>query len=196
MEVRLADKEELLLEKELVLEEVTRLCGRAKKKADSGKQDTLTLAKKVNDFQFRIKQITRKMMAIVSELSMHQANSLKLQQSVKELECELEQCLLRMERGECPSEQIDRDWKKMEATSHRNEIERHLLRVANEESEQRELAGGVYTTAEPRPNAYIPDGAGDLPLPKPYGSQAPFKPSEPGATMRHIRKPVQKPIEI
>jgi chromosome segregation ATPase len=194
LEIRLADKEELLLEKELVLEEVSRLCARAKKKADTGKEDTLSLAKKVNDFQSRIKQTTRKMMAIVSELSMNQAKSLQLQQAVKEREAELEQCRLRMERGEYPNEEIEREWKKMEAAAQRKDTEKQWQRQTNEEMEQYELANGVYTTAEPRPNAYIPEG--ELPLPKPYGAHAPFKPSEPGAAMRHLRKPVQKPIEL
>ena len=58
------------------------------------------------------------------------------------------------------------------------------------------LPDGTVTLAEPRPNAYIPQSDTELPLPKPYGSQAPFKPSQPGATMRHIRKPVPKPIDI
>ena len=67
---------------------------------------------------------------------------------------------------------------------------------AAEEAEQYELPGGVSTTAEPRPNAYIPDDDSELPIPRPYGSHAPFKPNEPGSTMRHIRKPIPKPIEI
>lgn len=61
--------------------------------------------------------------------------------------------------------------------------------------EDYELEDGTTTTAVPRPNAYIPD-EGKLPLPKPYGALAPFKPSENGSSMRHIRKPVLKPIEI
>ena len=65
-----------------------------------------------------------------------------------------------------------------------------------EEEEHYRLPGDVYTTAEPRPNAYIPDDDTELPIPRPYGSMAPFKPTEPGSTMRHIRKPVIKPIEI
>lgn len=62
--------------------------------------------------------------------------------------------------------------------------------------EQYKIAGDVYTTAEPRPNAYIPDDDAELPIPRPYGALAPFKPSEPGSSMRHVRKPVIKPIEI
>lgn len=47
LEKRLAEKEEKLLEKDLIFEEVTRLLDRTKKKVDSGKDDTLKLAKKV-----------------------------------------------------------------------------------------------------------------------------------------------------
>ena len=46
--------------------------------------------------------------------------------------------------------------------------------------EGRELPNGVYTLVEPRPNAYIPESEMELPLPKPYGARAPFKP---GANM-------------
>lgn len=62
--------------------------------------------------------------------------------------------------------------------------------------EGRELPNGVYTTAESRHNAYIPESEMDLPLPKPYGAHAPFKPSHLGANMRHIRKPNPPPIDI
>lgn len=55
-------------------------------------------------------------------------------------------------------------------------------------------ANAVKTAAEPRPSAYIPDeGVG---IPKPYGAHAPFKPSEVGSTIRHIRVPQIKQIEI
>ena len=49
--------------------------------------------------------------------------------------------------------------------------------------------------AKRRPNAYIDEDA-DLPIPQPYGAQAPFEKSKAGSTMRHIRKPKPKPIEI
>ena len=51
----------------------------------------------------------------------------------------------------------------------------------------------VRTTAEPRPNAYIPD---DIGIPKPYGALQPFKPTEQGTSMRHIRKPQPREIEL
>ena len=72
----------------------------------------------------------------------------------------------------------------------------HTYTQILEDEEAHLLPGGALTTADPRPNAYVPSGEGDLPLPKPYGCHAPFKPSEPGANMRHIRKPEPIPIDI
>jgi len=196
LELRLAEKEEKLLEKDLIFEEVTRLADRTKKKSESGKEDTLELAKKVNEYQAKIKDTTRKMMALVSELSMNQAAAMKLQQEVKEKEQELEQSYVRMERGEAPNEEAEREWLRMVRDDARREKEIMERKEREEEEEHYQLPGGVYTTAEPRPNAYIPDDDSELPIPRPYGSLAPFKPTEPGSTMRHIRKPVIKPIEI
>ncbi|XP_046567774.1 coiled-coil domain-containing protein 146-like, partial [Haliotis rubra] len=196
LEMRLAEKEEQLLEKDLIFEQVNRLADRIRGKAEVGKQDTLDLAKKVNDVQARIKETTRKMMALVSELSMNQANAMKLQQQLRGQETELEQCYMRMEKGEPPSEIIERDWLRMVRDEMRRIQDKDDIRAAEEEEEQYKLAGGLYTTAEPRPNAYIPDDDSELPIPRPYGSHAPFKPNEAGSTMRHIRKPVPKPIEI
>ncbi|KAJ8301978.1 hypothetical protein KUTeg_020965 [Tegillarca granosa] len=196
LEMRLAEKEEHLLEKDLILEQVNRLTERVKNKAEGGREDTLTLAKNVNELQAKIKETTRKMMAMVSELSMNQANSLKLQQQLKEYEADLEQCYIRMEKGEPPSEPIEREWLKYLRDEERRLRDKEELRLEEEEEEQYKIAGGVTTTAEPRPNAYIPDDDSELPIPRPYGKHAPFKPSEAGSTMRHIRKPVPKPIEI
>lgn len=52
---------------------------------------------------------------------------------------------------------------------------------------------GTGTAAEARPNAYIPE---DIGIPKPYGAFTPFKPTDAGSSMRHIRKPMPKEIVI
>jgi hypothetical protein len=69
-----------------------------------------------------------------------------------------------------------------------------LLTSLNRLAAESAAPGAVRTTADPRPNAYIPDD--ELGIPRPYGSHAPFKPQEAGSSMRHIRRPVQKEIEI
>ena len=54
------------------MEEVSSLSERLRQQASDGRGDTLELAKRVNDFQARIRAMTKKMMATVSELSMYQ----------------------------------------------------------------------------------------------------------------------------
>ncbi|XP_054752363.1 coiled-coil domain-containing protein 146-like [Lytechinus pictus] len=196
LEIRLAEKEEQLLEKDLIFDQVTRLADRVNNRVNAGKDDTLELAKKVNDLQARIKDITRKMMASVSELSMTQAEAMKLQQESRDGEARLQQAYLRMEQGEAPTPEAAREWERMMRDETRRAVDMETRKQMAEEEEQYILPGGNNTTAEPRPNAYIPDDDNDLPVPRPYGLHAPFKPQESGANMRHIRKPIIKPIEI
>ncbi|XP_033110097.1 coiled-coil domain-containing protein 146-like [Anneissia japonica] len=196
LEIRLAEKEEQLLEKDLIFDQVCKLAERVNQKMDSGKVHTLNLAKEVNDLQAKIKAVTRKMMAQVSELSMTQAEALKYQQEVRDKESTLEQAYIRMERGEAPTNEAAKDWERMVNDENRRIEDRQYRQAVQEEEEQYILAGGATTTAEPRPNAYIPDDDTELPVPRPYGANAPFKPQQSGANMRHIRKPIIKPIEI
>ncbi len=113
LENKLAVKEEQVLEKDLILEQVCRLTDRITSKVETSKEDTLSLAKNVNEIQGRIKDVTRKMMATVSELSIAQASALTLQEEVKTKELDLEQCYVRMDKGEAPSEDMEREWMKM-----------------------------------------------------------------------------------
>ena len=63
------------------------------------------------------------MMALVSELSINQAEAMKLQQEVKGEEQELEQSYVRMERGEAPNEEAEREWLRMVRDEARREKE-------------------------------------------------------------------------
>ncbi|XP_068829469.1 coiled-coil domain-containing protein 146 [Capricornis sumatraensis] len=196
LELQLAKKEEKLLEKDFIYEQISRLTDRLYSKTQACKQDTLLLAKKMNGYQKKIKDATEKMMALVAELSMKQAMAIELQKEVKEKEEFIFTCNSRMEKGLPLNKEIEREWLKV-----LRDEEMYALAIAEKSreflgAETRQLPNGVYTTAEQRPNAYIPEAEATLPLPKPYGALAPFKPSEPGANIRHIRKPVIKPIEI
>lgn len=191
LEERLNDKKEQLLEKELVLEEVSSLADRLRQQAAEGRSDTLELAKKVNDYQQRIRAITRKMMATVSELSMYQASALKLQSEKHDLASEVDSAADNLDKGQAPTEEAEREWYRMER-DRLAEVERRSQKVAKAE-ENTSAQAVTRTTAEPRPNAYIPE---ELGIPKPYGGYAPFKPTEPGSTMRHIRKPEPREIII
>ena len=111
-------------------------------------------------------------------------------------EAMLQQCYQRMEKGEAPSAAIEEEWRRLMEQEEDSQMQHSLREAAAEEEAQYQLAGGGATTAEPRPNAYIPDDEAELPIPRPYGANAPFRPNEPGSNMRHIRKPKTKPIEI
>ena len=79
LEERLNNKKEALLEKELVYEEVTNLAEKLRTKALDGRKSTLEIAEKINEYKARTAELSRKMLATVSELSMFQSKALKLQ---------------------------------------------------------------------------------------------------------------------
>ncbi|KAL5481265.1 hypothetical protein EMCRGX_G021396 [Ephydatia muelleri] len=191
LEVQLGEREQQMLEKDLLYEQICRLNDRTQKKVDSHKGTALNVAQQVIEYQARIKDTTHKMMSLVSELSMQQTVALRLQQEVVEKESQLQQENTRLELGEAPSPQVEAEWLRLMQTQ-----KSPYPRQVNEESLGTLLPDGTYTTAQPRPSAYIPSGSGDLPVPKPYGSHAPFKPTPLGTTARHIRKPEAKPIDI
>ena len=190
LEDRLDEKREQLLEKELILEEVTALTDRLRTQALERRESAKAMTDQLTELQGKIRDISKKMLAVVSELSMYQATALRLQQEKSEREEQYESEKWKLSHGEAPTEDTIKDWNRMERK-----------RMARTESEMR---GGeemrlmapntmAKTTAEPRPTAYIPD---ELGIPKPYGGSAPFKPTELGSTMRHIKVPNPKEIEI
>ncbi len=69
---KLSQCEQQLLEKELLFEQVCKLTERANRRVEGQRDSTLSVAKKVNTYQAKIKDSNRKMMALVSELSMTQ----------------------------------------------------------------------------------------------------------------------------
>eukprot|EP00434_Breviolum_minutum_P033412 symbB.v1.2.029564.t1/scaffold3247.1/size61943/2 len=146
-------------------------------------------------FQSKIKDVTRKMMATVSELSMHQATAHKLQ---KERDEACERAILardNLQNGEAPSPQADTEFQKMLQVEHQREVDRQAS-VQRKQEEEVMNSNFTRTTAEPRVNAYIPDDEHGLPKALAYGVNAPFKPTAQGSSMRFIRKPNPKPIEI
>jgi len=118
------------------------------------------------------------MMAMVSELSMYQATAMKLQQQKRIATINLEHVKWRATHDEAPTDDI------IDGV-----VRRQRMVDAKPHSQSNRQAGPARTTAEPRPNAYIPDVTQGLGIPKPYSSMAPFKPTEAGSTMRHYRNP-------
>ena len=186
LEERLNMKKEALLENELILEEVTNLTNKLRSRANQGRDATLDLARKVNEYQSRIRDATRKMMSVVSELSMYQATAMKLHQQKHQLATQLDQAKWRLAQNQPPTADSKKELaRRIKAAAQPAPAKQHPAKTPQ---------NLLRTTAEPRPNAYIPDASGGLGVPKPYGALAPFKPQTPGATSRHIRPPLPQVI--
>ncbi|NXC42008.1 CC146 protein, partial [Penelope pileata] len=196
LQVELVQKEEKLLETDVIYEHVSWLTDQIRATAESRKQGTLLLATRINELQKKIKDRTQKMMALVAELSMKQALAIKLQQEMRDKEHFLTMVSSRIDQGLPPPKETENEWLKAlrNEKMHKEAAEARARKAAEEE--QAAVPGCIHTTAEPRPTAYVPSDEYSLPLPRPYGALAPFKPSEPGSNMRHFRKPIIKPIEI
>jgi hypothetical protein len=190
LEDRLDQKREQLLEKELILEEVSSLTDKMRTQAVSKRDAAKLLADQLNELHGRIREVTKKMLASVSELSMYQATALRLQQEKMHRDKSLEEATWRFEHGEAPTEDAI---KELSRSDRRRVMMAELALHKQEEMLMEQPENMLKTAAEPRPTAYIPD---ELGIPRPYGNSAPFKPSEVGASMRHIRVPQIKPIEI
>lgn len=190
LEERLTTKRELLLEKALVLEEVTAMAERMRSQAAEGKEEQLELAKRMNDVQGRLRAATRSVMAAVAELSLYQATSIQLQEEKEALGEQLLSARDRLSRGEAPTEDADR-----EVARQIREQQIIMSRAADAADDAADAEDdGPVTTAETRPTAYVPVGWA---IPKPYGGMfPPFKPSDGGTTMRHIRKPEPRDIVL
>ncbi|XP_056132649.1 coiled-coil domain-containing protein 146 [Lampris incognitus] len=187
LEVCLAEHEEQLIEKCLHLDQMTWLSKIVEERVENGQLDRLMLAKKINESQYCIRDIDEQIMSTTVELSMMQATTWRLKQEMREKEQQVDSCQCRLEQGLSPCPEIEEEWKKVLRDKKRRQRDKA-------EKERSQLAKEEDSRAKCRPRAYIPEDDG-LPLPKPYGALAPFKPLEPGINIRHIRKPKLKPIE-
>ncbi|XP_024913199.1 coiled-coil domain-containing protein 146 isoform X2 [Cynoglossus semilaevis] len=195
LEATLAERERQLLEKQLLVEQVTRLSKPLSERVENCQEDRLSVAKKLNELRTDINNANRQLMAISAELSVKQAAALAQQQEISERELQMEMCQRRLEQGLPPCPEMEEEWRRMLRDKRRRQRDKEEKDKLAEEDEWNRLPNGEYTTAETRPNAYVPQDE-LLPLPKPYGAQAPFKPVQPGANMRHFRKPTMKPLEM
>eukprot|EP00826_Nyctotherus_ovalis_P011435 TRINITY_DN1297_c0_g1_i7.p1 TRINITY_DN1297_c0_g1~~TRINITY_DN1297_c0_g1_i7.p1 ORF type:complete len:252 (-),score=105.62 TRINITY_DN1297_c0_g1_i7:2141-2896(-) len=114
LEERLNLKKESLLEKELVLEEITNLSEKLRKQALEGRKGTLELAEKINDFRAKTTELSRKMLSTVAEVAMYQATAMKLERDKQRMEEILTQASERALQGLPPTDDVDNEWEKQE----------------------------------------------------------------------------------
>lgn len=186
MEAMLDLLREDLLQRDMALEEVSALLDKAKAEltsiqaaeaaaaaaAAAGSPDIPAtaggMAKQVNELQSKIKEVTRKTMAVVSELSMYQANAIRLTGELNEAEKALQGAETAAVRGLPPAPAAEARVRLLE-----KRLNADPLPSSTRTSFLPHLEP-AKSTAELRPNAYIPEGIG---IPRPY-EFPPFKPSE------------------
>ncbi|CAD8053214.1 unnamed protein product [Paramecium sonneborni] len=195
LEERLNNKKEQLLEKELILDEITNLSEKLRKQALDGRLSTLELSEKVNEFQAKLKDLTRKMMATIAELSMYQATAIKLQQEKDELENVVQEARQRLDKSLPPLPEHEDEYLRQQKAQIRY-LEDRRQRLEKEQQEKMFEPFSCKTMAKQRVQQYIPDDITGAPLPKNYGKQAPFYPPESNAQLRFYKKPKVKEIEI
>lgn len=155
LEERLNNKKEALLEKELVYEEVSNLAEKLRTQALEGRKTTLEISEKINEYKARTSDLSRKMLAAVSELSMFQSKALKLQQEKEEKDSVLEMALKNLENGMPPTDDVEMLWDRMERTEARQQVEFQERRERKMLESQLPL-NGIKSSALPRPNSYMP----------------------------------------
>eukprot|EP01022_Parablepharisma_sp_SALTPOND_P017426 TRINITY_DN277_c0_g2_i3.p2 TRINITY_DN277_c0_g2~~TRINITY_DN277_c0_g2_i3.p2 ORF type:complete len:812 (+),score=225.35 TRINITY_DN277_c0_g2_i3:5780-8215(+) len=114
LEERLNSKKEGLLEKELVLEEISNLSEKLRKQALEGRKGTLELAEKINEFRAKTTELSRKMLATVAEVSMYQATAMKLEQEKQAKEKVMEEAKERIVKGLPPTPESEEEWERIE----------------------------------------------------------------------------------
>ncbi|KAL0480453.1 coiled-coil domain-containing protein [Acrasis kona] len=191
LEEKLNTRKEQLMEKNLVIQEVTKSSDKLRKLAISGRDQTFDLAVSMNQIQGRIKDTNKQMMATLAELAIYKANSANYQSMNEQLTKTLDEIKQRMERGEPPSLEILEQIEKQEENERRRKQE---MMARKERADAEDLPPTIIrTTAAGRVNSYIPDDR--LGIPKPYY----FKPmmwTESGANMRHYRNPKKREIVL
>jgi len=136
------------------------------------KKDTEPISTNILKVQEQIRNISRKIIALLSEVSMYKSIHINIQEHFEHANKGLNKGTSDISDGKLPS------------NSSRARLERAKVKktspptspeIATETNLWREIDTSYRTTADIRPLAYIPNES--LGAPKPYGYFAPFKPS-------------------
>ena len=172
LEELLNQKKERYLEREIVYEELTKGVDYLKNNAIKQRHKNLTIVNKSNICRNKINKVSKKIMMIVSELSIFQAIEVKLNHEKKEKEVFLENIQDRITKGEPPKQ--DSEFKFLKSI--RDEVNFYEL---NQKRKNQNFINKfvkpffIKTTSKKRVDAYV----NKIGLPKPYFKNGPFIPN-------------------
>lgn len=178
LEERLIGGRERLMERKVLLEETKTQIRAFEEKIKMTSDETQPMMMRLSDYQFRHHELTRSLMAAVSEFSMYQAILLKLKEEKEYQEERLNQSRQLLHEGMAPSDDALRDLRRLLRDRDRGTGDKSSSDIYTDEFGHTfyPASYALRTTAEPRPTAYLPDTGIEIPMP--YGNMAPFKPTE------------------
>jgi predicted nucleic acid-binding Zn-ribbon protein len=182
LEHRLHVSQNMLLDKEVTLEDISLRCREIEEQETKQNQEVSPLIQELTIARGRANDLSRTLISLMSELRMYQKSNLALTEDKAAREHALAVSRRALENGKPPSEEARR-FRQLKESRKGNEAEDGLLR--NDEN----------NGPRPRTNAYVPvDGTKAIPF---GGAHAPFQPcvSAGEGHMRHYRAPRVLTIE-
>lgn len=189
LEDMLNRKKEELLEKELINEEINDIAEKLRKQALDDRTKNIDISEKMNEFELKLNDITRKMIASASELSMFKAMKLKLVKEKEEKESLLNDAKAKLANNEPPTPDC------MELLEKKKKLEDqrgdYISKRLKDLDDKRNLPIVMPNRKGPekRVGEYIDDKTS---LHKAYGKNAPFYCKPYPSNMRYFRNP--KPL--
>ncbi|EGR31626.1 hypothetical protein IMG5_105660 [Ichthyophthirius multifiliis] len=194
LDERLNKKKEQIIEKDLVLEEITNISNELRDQLVNNRQNTLETSEKLNNYEIKMKKITRQMMSTIAELSVYQATIVKLLKEREDLAKIVNEAIEKENNKEPPTIECELEYQKILRSQLKYHEERKI-RLEKNEIEKQIPPFVTKTTAQHRYVSYI-DSQDDVGLPKSYGQYAPFKPSVIINANMYYKKPIIKDVVI
>lgn len=181
---KLNEKKEVLLEKELINEEINEIAEKLRNKALEDRASNLEISEKINACEIQFNEITRKNIALASELSMFNAILYNLESTKSEKETLYEKALSNYNNGEAPTDDCQ---KKLEVMIKLENHKKEAYNKRKEEIDEKLNRPYIMPNRKAPPKRFNEYEDSSTGLKKSYGKYAPFAvyPSPPN--MRHYK---------
>ncbi len=180
----LNDKKEILLEKELINEEINEIAEKLRKKALEDRAKNLDISEKMNSYAIQFNEMTRRNIAITSELSMFKAILYNLENTKKEKEEALKLAKEKYETGEAPSEDCQ---SKLETIIRLETQRKDILQKRLDEMHEKLHRPHIMPLRKGPPKRFNEYEDAQTGLKKSYGQNAPFAVYPTPPNMRHYK---------
>jgi chromosome segregation ATPase len=188
LESRINQKKDVILQKKVVLEDLIKTIGEIDQKNKSTRHEDLQKNSNFNRMSNEYNKLMRKVVALVSELSIFQANCIKLEHDKESFQSILKTVESNVAQGLPPLSDTELKYLKM-IRNEQIELETSYQRKMEAEFMRNIDPFVKKTTAQKRVDSYF----NSIGLPQPYGAFKPFMPLKQSTHLRHYRNPI--PIE-